>query len=146
MEAFMNKLIQIGAILTLVVAFSAVAAFAGAVTRYDAQIPFAFNIGQKSYPAGTYVIRVTKISSSSGYLSLEDTKGNQLENVLVATSGEVVKGAPVFVFNRYENQSFLTRIATRDIGLTVPASKNEKQLVKGRRPENPKREVAVVAK
>ena len=50
----MKKLIQICAVLSLVFAFSIVSARAQqTVKQYEAKIPFAFNVGQKSYRAAT---------------------------------------------------------------------------------------------
>ena len=139
----MKKLIQACTILTLVVAFTVVSVSAKSVMRFDADIPFDFSIGQKSFPAGTYVIKVTKISSDTGYLSLENSKGDRLENVLVTTSGDAAKAAPTFIFHRYENQRFLAKIMMPESGLVLPLSKNEKQLVKKTRRGNSKTQIAL---
>lgn len=140
----MKKLIHIFTVLTLVLTFSVVSAFADTVKEFEAKIPFEFNVGQKSYPAGDYVIKVKKIASGATVFSLEDKKGNQLENGIVTVNGDVAKDEPNLVFNRYENQRFLTKILTEDRGFTVPESKVERNVAGKNRKRDPKKQVAVV--
>lgn len=129
----MKKLIQICSILSLLVIFTAVSAQAQSVTQYKAQIPFDFNIGQKSYEAGSYVIKVTKPSIGGITLSLEDNEGNKLQTLLGAENGDVSEKEPELVFNRYDNQRFLTKILTPKSGILVAMTKDERQIAKQQR-------------
>jgi hypothetical protein len=140
----MKKLVQICSILSLVFVFSAISAQAQTVTRYEAQIPFDFNIGEKSYPAGSYVIRIAKNTTSSLALYLEDNKGKHLETAMVVQTGQVSKNEPEFVFSRYENQRFLTTIRTPERGFSFFKSDTEKQLTKKNREARTKTQIAAV--
>ena len=88
-------------------------------------------------------MRVTSDSTGTGLLSLEDTKGNQLEQILVSVSGDTNRGESLFVFNRYENKVFLTKIVTPQTGLVIPMSKDEKQIAKQNRQGKSRTQVAV---
>jgi hypothetical protein len=84
----MKRIIQICSMLALAMTFFAVSAQAQVGNRIEAKIPFNFNIGGKSYRAGDYVLRLSKVSNIVVGLSLEDNAGNQLQNVLVSASGK----------------------------------------------------------
>ena len=60
----MHKLIRLFSILSFAVIFGGVAANAQSVTKVEADIPFAFSVGDTGLAAGKYEIRVT--SSSAG--------------------------------------------------------------------------------
>ena len=125
----MKKLIQICSVLSLLVVFSVVSANAQAfVKRYQAQIPFDFNIGQKAYQAGNYVIKISKFSSEGIALSLEDTKSHRLQTVLLPKNGDVSADAPKLIFTRYENQRFLSKLLTEEIGVSLIKSDVEKRI------------------
>jgi hypothetical protein len=139
----MKKLIQITAILSLLVIFSAVSAQAQTVNRYEANIPFDFNIGQKSYPAGIYVVKTAKLSDSCVSLTVQDKEGNKLQTILVAASGNVSKKQPELVFNRYENQRYLAQLLTHDARISIVMSKDEKRVAKQRREKNSSSQIAL---
>jgi len=139
----MKKLIQITAILSLLVIFSAVSAQAQSVNRYEADIPFDFNIGQKSYPAGSYVVKTAKLSDSYVSLTLQDKEGNKLQTILVAASGNVSGKQPELVFNRYENRRFLTQLLTQDARISIVMSKDEKRVAKQIREKNSSTQIAL---
>jgi hypothetical protein len=120
----MKKLIQICAVLSLVFAFSIVSAHAQqTVKQYEAKIPFDFNIGQKSYQAGNYVIKIKRLASNGLSLSLEDEKHNNLQTVIVSETGNLVKGEPQLLFSRHENQRYLTEVVTAEVGVAVAKPK-----------------------
>ena len=139
----MKKLIQICSILSLLVAFSFIPAQASTATRYEANIPFDFNIGQKSYQSGTYVIRVVEVSSNSAAITIEDKNGNELQTMMVVESNNISKKQPQLVFNRYENQRFLSKIMTQESGILVSMSGAEKQIAKKMRDTNSNTQVAI---
>lgn len=141
----MKKLFQFFTVLTLVLTFSVISAFADSVKEFNANIPFQFNVGQKSYPAGDYVIKVKKLASGASAVSFEDKEGNLLENVIVTINGDVAKEAPQLIFNRYENQRFLAKILTPEKGFTLPESKVERDVAGKNRQRDPKKQVAVVS-
>ena len=123
----MKKLIQFFSFLSLVIVFSIVSASAQTVKQYAAEVPFDFSIGQKSYQAGSYVIKIARHSQSSLVLSLEDKNKNLLQTILVRGNGDVSKNDPKLVFARHDNQRALTKMTTPDMGVTVPVNKDIKQ-------------------
>lgn len=141
----MKKLIQIGAMFALLVSFTAVSAYAQKAFRYDAQIPFDFSVGQKSYKAGKYTIRVSNPFAATATVSIEDSEGNQFYTIHGLTSGEVSRNQPTLIFNRYENQNFLSKILVQEKGVTLPVSGAEKDLAGKSRKKKSKTQVAVAA-
>jgi hypothetical protein len=134
----MKKLIQICAVLSLVFAFSIVSAHAQqTVKQYEAKIPFDFNIGQKSYHAGSYVIKISRLASNGILLSLEDDNNNRLQSVIVAETDQRSKNAPQLMFDVQENQRYLTKIYTPEIGLSLGTPKTEKHSEAARNQTHP---------
>lgn len=140
----MKKFIQICSILSLLFMFSVVSARAQTVSRYEAKIPFDFNIGQKSYKQGTYLIKIEKLSDSCSALILEGADGNELQKILAAGSSTIAKKQPELVFNRYENQRFLNKMLTPDTGISIPASSAEERISKKLREKNSRVQAALV--
>ena len=115
-----------GALMTLIVAFSiAVPVVQAQQTIMTANIPFAFNIGNKQLPAGAYAIRemdrATLIQSRDG------------ENGVLgiyAYAGPSKAEETKLVFNKVGDHYFLAQIWTsaRGQGLAVPQSKVEKEM------------------
>ena len=133
----MKKLIQVCSILSLIVVFSIVSANAQTVKQYAAEIPYDFNIGQKSHQAGSYIIKVSKLSTSAISLSLQDKNQNNLQTILVRENGNIAKREPKLVFTSYDNHRFLTGISMQEMGLSIVVSKNAKLSVKAqKRPES----------
>lgn len=141
----MKKFIQLGAIFALLLTFSVVSANAQKVFRYEAQIPFDFNVGQKSYKAGKYVIRISNLFVNGSSVSIEDENGDQYQSVMVSTNGEVAKGEPALIFNRYDNQSFLSKIIIREKGVTFPLSNAEREIAGKNRKNKSKKQIASAA-
>ncbi|HEY0427366.1 MAG TPA: hypothetical protein VGC76_06130 [Pyrinomonadaceae bacterium] len=139
----MKKLIQITAILSLLVVFSAVSAKAQTVSIYRTNIPFDFNVGGKSYQAGSYVIKTARLSANCASLTLEDEKGDKLQTILVAARGETSKKQPELVFNRYDSRRFLTKILTGDARISIAMSRVERRTAKKMQEKIPSTQVAL---
>jgi hypothetical protein len=123
----MKKLIQICAMLSLVFVVSVISASAQTVVKqYDAKIPFEFNIGEKSFQAGSYSITISRLSSNGMIVSLEDKERNTMQTVMVAENGNHSKSAPQLVFDNQGSTRYLTGIATREVGVSIIAPKNDK--------------------
>lgn len=139
----MKKLIQICAVLSLVFAFSIVSAHAQqTVKQYEAKIPFDFNVGQKSYQAGNYVIKISRLAANGLVLSLEDDNHNRLQSVIVSETDNLSKNAPKLMFDVQENQRYLTKIYTSEIGLSLGVPKSEKRGIAGKQ-RNPNTQVVL---
>ncbi|MDQ3799755.1 MAG: hypothetical protein M3384_09905 [Acidobacteriota bacterium] len=124
----MKKLIRICALLSLVFTFSIVSAHAQqTVKQYEAKIPFDFNVGQKSYQAGNYVIKISRLAANGLVLSLEDEKSNKLQMVMVSETESVTKNSPQLLFDVRENQRYLTKIITQDVGVSIGKRKSSEK-------------------
>lgn len=144
----MKKLIQICALLSLVFAFSIVSAHAQqTVKQYEAKIPFDFNVGQKSYQAGNYVIKISRLASNGIIVSLEDENNNRLQSVVVSETDKVSQKTPQLQFEVQDNQRYLTAIYSQDIGVSLSKPKTEKRnnVKKRQQPPAKPEVVAVVA-
>lgn len=115
-----------GALMTLIVAFSiAVPAVYAQQTIMSANVPFAFNIGDKQLSAGTYAVRemdrATLIQSRDGETSVLG---------IYAYAGPSKADETKLVFHKVGDHYFLAQIWTsaRGQGLAVPQSKLEKEL------------------
>jgi hypothetical protein len=138
----MKKLIQICAVLSLVFAFSIVSAHAQqTVKQYEAKIPFDFNVGQKSYQAGNYVIKISRLSSNGLVLSLEDENNHKLQSVMVSETGNLSKTEPKLMFDVQGNQRYLTQIYTQDGGVSIAVPKSEKHSSARKQQRNPSTQV-----
>ena len=142
----MKKLIQVCSMLCLVFVLAAVSAKAQVATKhYAAQIPFDFSIGQKSYQAGRYVIRVSKLSLGSVSIALEDENRNLLKTVMVQGNGEESKNEEKLVFTRDGEQRILSQLVTHESEFTIPLSKESKRTLKAKGKPEAKTEVVAVA-
>ena len=130
MEKIMKKLIlHIGLMVGLAGFLSVVSANAQTQTRYKAEIPFDFNIGNKTYQAGDYFINL----ANSNTLTLEDAEGTNL--LVKIVSPNEASDATKMIFNRYENQYFLAKVISPDFGVTMIKTNSEKQMAKNQNPQ-----------
>lgn len=121
----MKNFIRICSFLTLVVAFSFVSANAQTVQRYEAKIPFAFNIGAKTYDAGTYVMRLAEAAVGK-MMTLEDGKNNVLRTFYVMERGDAPAKNSYLRFVRNADDSlYLSRIFTTEKSFAIPGGKQK---------------------
>ena len=115
-----------GALMTLIVAFSiAVPAVQAQQTIMSANVPFAFNIGDKSLPAGTYAVREMDRAT---LIQSKDAKDSVLG--IYNYAGPSKADETKLVFDKVGDHYFLAEIWTsaRSQGLSVPKSHLEKEL------------------
>jgi hypothetical protein len=125
---------QVYASIALTVLISALAIGAEAQSRnrqlLTADIPFAFNAGSKTLPAGKYTFTVVNPSSDRNVLQVRSSDGHF--SVLLQTTDMIGKSNAnaKLMFRRYGDQYFLTQawMAAERTGLTVLKSSAERQL------------------
>lgn len=101
-------------------------------TELRANIPFAFSVGEKSFPAGEYTVRCTNPASTGNVLQLRNKHGNS--SVLVLTNsimGQTNDDARL-IFNRYGDRYYLAQawFAADNTGMQAPKSRGEKASAK----------------
>ncbi len=116
-------------------AILATAATARAQSAHEqtASVPFSFNVGDKSFPAGDY--RVRQLNPTADRVALEIKSADGLRGKVTLTSfihkGRAAEAARL-VFTRYGEQYFLTEVWTPalDAGLALPTSRSERTLAR----------------
>ena len=125
---------QVYAAIALTVLSGALAVGAAAQSRnrqlLTADIPFAFNAGSKTLPAGKYTVTVVNPSSDRNVLQVRSSDGHF--SVLLQTTDMIGKSNPQakLMFRRYGDQYFLSQawMAAERTGLAVLKSSAERQL------------------
>ena len=114
--------------------------------QLKASIPFAFNVGDKTMPAGDYTVRCTNPSSDMKVLQLRSSDGH--ESSLVRTSSVIgkIQDNAKLVFYRYGDQYFLAQVwlASDTIGMQTPKSRSEKQMARELAANNREREAVAL--
>jgi len=121
----MKRLIAIAllSLASLLTAGVAMAADRGA----QANVPFAFNVGDKVFPAGVYIVH----SPASGIIQLRsEDRANSVLTTAYNDSNEPMNGEGVWVFNRYGDKYFLTEVLCPNalVSLHLPTTKQERMV------------------
>ena len=124
--------------LTRIAAVSAVlaACFAGARSTHAGEIvvgnvPFAFTMGDKTFPAGEYQFQIDQLAPDTVLVRGSDTATFAMapSRRTGGTAGRA--GAPGVTFNVYGEQRFLSSIRTRNGGaVTLSQGSKERALAK----------------
>lgn len=129
----MKKIIQIGSLLSLIVVFTAVSTFAQTGFGTDVNIPFAFTIGERSYEAGEYNLKLDKLAIGTATLAIRDPKTDAVQRVLLNATGDSTAGDIKLVFDMVDGQGYLTKVRTPDRSYSVIRSKAERNAAKARK-------------
>jgi hypothetical protein len=133
-DAAMKRLSQTLMLIVVVVTLgvSIAEAQTNAPQRVVAQIPFAFNAGRTSLPAGKYEITVVNPSSDRTVLQIRSIDGQSSAMILTNTVNTNPADDAKLVFERYDDRYFFTRaqIAGESVSFAALHSKAErKQMV-----------------
>lgn len=93
-----------------------------------AEIPFEFNVGNKTLPAGEYLVRSVSDDSPNVVLSIQSRDGKAGAMLMMrSVEGKASKSAKL-MFNRYGNQYFFaqTWLDGYNTGLEAPRSRAER--------------------
>lgn len=129
----MKKIIQICSLLSLLIMFTAGAAFAQDGFGTDVNIPFAFNVGDHAFEAGEYIVKLQKIGTGMATLSIQNTKTDELQSFLLNANGDKAANDVRLVFDTIKGQRYLTRLKTPDRTYAVVGSKPGKDSAKVRK-------------
>jgi hypothetical protein len=144
-EVRMKKL-SIFLLFGLFAILAAAPARAQSIQEQTASIPFAFNVGDKSFPAGDYRVRRLNPASDRVALEIKSADGHFGKITLTSFvhSGKASEQARL-VFTRYGEQYFLAQVWTQaqSEGLALPTSRSERTLARKARERAP--ESATVA-
>lgn len=120
----MKKFIYTISFLAMTLILGGTPAFAQTDVRLDAKIPFDFSIGNETFDAGNYVMRVKRTPTGIDMIEVRDAKYNLVYQAFVARNGGESEGNPELVFDRASGQAVLSKILLNDKGYNVPMEKN----------------------
>jgi len=126
---FMQRAFAFSGLLVLLT-FSA--AFGQSDRQTIIHIPFNFTVGEKSFPAGKYVIERNRNNSDTVWvIKQKDDGGSAILLTRAVRANDVVEQTRL-VFNRYDDLYFLTEFWTvgSQTGHQIPVSKQERALEK----------------
>lgn len=116
----MKKVIQLVSFLGLALIFGGVTANAQAVTSVDAKVPFDFVVGEKTLPAGNYVLRIINAPNSAQRLEIRDSEQDIRFTALMFKNGDRNRYRSELIFDRSSGKAVLTKIVTGEAGYSVP--------------------------
>jgi hypothetical protein len=128
-----KQIFSLVATLTLLIPM-AIIGFAGLNARVSADIPFNFNVGNKEFKAGKYIVGRLPGGRTSDILMIRGEDNKEVANFNV--NNTYGKGEPKarLVFHRYGNQYFLAKVfdAENQEGAALVKSKAEREAAKTR--------------
>jgi hypothetical protein len=92
--------------------------------RMRARIPFAFNVGQASLPAGVYTITVLNPNSDRKVLQIRSADGKRSALIQTGELNTTAREQAKLVFNRYGNRYFFAQAQMAGEATTLAAVKS----------------------
>ena len=128
-----NKAVQIFSLVVLIVGLMVSAQ--AQTPEYRANIPFEFNVGNKTLPAGDYVIALVDFIESRNVLTIRETKSENSQTVMFSPkSSKKPVEISELAFNRYDNQYFLAEIISPTIYGEFSRTRAEARLAETQKP------------
>ena len=123
----MKKFIQICSLLGLVAVFTAAASASGAQSNAGSQvaIPFSFNLANKAYDAGTYIVKLTKMPSGAAMLSIENSKTGDRQTMFLTSKGDRTGTEVKLVFETAGGRKYLTKVQTPENTFAIIGAKSK---------------------
>ena len=129
-----KKAIQICSFIALLVGL-AVSAQAQIGTQYRTHIPFEFNVGNETLPAGDYILGAANPTSAWSALTIRQIKGGEAKFLKIIPKQENGRSMiSNLLFYRYGDRYFLAEIITPTLRGEFRKSKDEKKLAKTQKP------------
>jgi hypothetical protein len=114
-------------LMVLTVALCVVAAQAQSNTMLKGDVPFSFNIGDRSLPSGEYTVKAMDREIEAWY----DLNGRGLFFVRTIPAGNVGDlSTTKLVFHRYGDQYFLAEVCSEGVNHQVLASRGQQRIAK----------------
>jgi frataxin-like iron-binding protein CyaY len=114
----------------ITLAFASALASSAQTRSLVVNIPFEFSVGNKTLPAGEYIVNYASQASREGLtIQKNDGSANAISMTMNVTSREPQKQARL-VFNKYGDRHFLSQIwmASRTSGRELNKSRSERAL------------------
>ena len=119
----MKKFIYTVSFMAIALAASTTAS-AQSATRIDADIPFAFAVGDEVLESGKYVMRLRKNASGADSLEIRDAKNRVVYEAFALQNGDSSLKNANLVFENIDGQRVLAKIRLSNKGFAVPVEKS----------------------
>lgn len=93
-----------------------------------AEVPFQFNVGNKTFPAGEYLVRSVSDDSSNVVLNIQSRDGETSTMLMMSTVEGNAQESAKLIFRRYGSQYFFAEawVDGDAAGLRFPKSRAER--------------------
>ena len=126
-----NLIVKISSIFILAIIFTVVSVQAQSFRQYKAQIPFDFNVGNKTYKAGDYKLSLYNATGLCAVLKLVNTENHEFIQLNVLGNGSRSRmNKTSLMFDQYGDQYNLSELVSDDYGMTVTKTKAQKWVSK----------------
>jgi len=133
----MRAIIRTFLVLSLTLVFGASISHAqGMGVRIEADIPFDFSIGDKSFSAGKYDLAVFRINGTVHSVQLRDDSGKLLLTTTAIQNGSTMRKSDM-LFATVDAQHYLDKIRTPDCGFVFSKVAADKRVAKAKRESVP---------
>ena len=120
----MKKFIYAISFLAIALTLGSPSAAAQTATRIEADIPFAFAVGDEVLESGKYVMRLRRASGDAETLEIRDAKNRIVYEAFVLQNGDVSLNEAKLLFNNVDGQRVLANIRLQNKGFNVPVEKS----------------------
>ena len=105
----MKKLMSIAMMIVLVGALAVTATYAQSADTLSVNIPFAFTVANRTFPAGDYSVR-RSIQGATVVMELRDAGNKRIYLTTDAVQSRDIQPKSMLVFHRYGEQYFLSQV------------------------------------
>jgi len=127
----MRAIIRTLLVLSLTLVFGASISYAQQVGyRVEADIPFAFSVGNKTFAAGKYDLSVIRLYGAVHAVRMRDETGKVVCNTIAIQNGSSVPKGADMLFAVAEGQRYLDKLRTTDFGFVFSRSSGDKRVAK----------------
>ena len=116
----MKKFIQIASFLAIVFVMAGSDVYAQNTTKIDAQIPFDFVIGDQTFEAGKYIMRLRKNPTGVETVELRDANNRVVYEAFALQNGDTGNGKAQLIFDRDGTIAKLSKVQTGLKGFNMP--------------------------
>lgn len=109
----MRKIIPVGSLLGFLLLFASLSVNAQSGFESKVDVPFPFTIGERTYEAGKYNLKVANAPSGSKILTLADKDHKVLHVTFIHINGERPSKSVRLVFDTVGGVRYLTKIRSR---------------------------------
>jgi len=116
----MKKFIQITSFLAIVFVMAGSDVYAQYATKIDADIPFDFAIGDQTFEAGKYIMRLRKNPTGVETVELRDANNRVVYEAFALQNGDTGNGKAQLIFDRDGTIAKLSKVQTGLKGFNMP--------------------------